>query len=149
MTILYAIRCANGHDFEAADPGPGTYGDFVMYGDSLAEGPAYLEALQDPVFAEVRTLLRQLPGVAAKSDTEQADLVQAIFGVACDPAPNGSTYRIGFPPCPSCGTRKFKTWSFARKYDGALLPVTHRAWSSASRDQKLALLRAAQAQVVP
>lgn len=149
MTILYAIRCANGHEFEAADPGPGTYGDFVMYGDNIAAGPAYLVAIDDPVFAEVRKLLLELPGVAAMSDMERADLVQAIFGVACDPAPNRSSYRIGFPPCPSCGTRHFKTWAFARKYEGPLLSITHKTWNSASRDQKLAWLHAAQAQLTP
>jgi hypothetical protein len=123
--------------------GPGSYGEFIMYGDRIDMGPAFLNAREDPVYDEVTQLLLQLPDVRTKSELARADLLQAVFGVACDPAPNGSRYKIGFPPCPACGTHALDTWSFAAAYIGPLLPITHGAWTAATRAEKLGWLRAA------
>lgn len=86
-----------------------------MYGDDVSAGPAPLDALDNPAFAEVASILRHLPELDALDDNKRAGLLHEIFGVACDPAPNGSRWRIGFPPCPACGTRKVATWSAASR----------------------------------
>lgn len=149
MTVTFKVTCANRHQFEAVGTGAGSYGEFVMYGAAIKAGPAYLFALEDPVYREVSALIDELPETRGRSELQRADLLQEVFGVACDPAPDGSRYKIGFPPCPTCGTHKLDTWSVLDAYNGPVLPVTHQAWNAASKAQKTAWLKDALARTYP
>jgi hypothetical protein len=140
---LYQVVCSNGHTFQAANAPAAAYGELVMYGKQLALGPALLSAIGDPVFDEVSALVDAQPELRSQSERERSDRFQEIFGIACDPAPDGSQFQIGFPACPSCGTRKHRTWSPVGSYSGPVLPITHVAWKALSDAQKVARLRAA------
>ncbi|MET0391282.1 MAG: hypothetical protein ABW321_35240 [Polyangiales bacterium] len=140
--VTYRVVCARDHAFDAATPPRGSYGEFVMYGEH-SPAPALLSAVEDPVYREVSALLREIPEVRGKSDIERCRLLKAVFGVACDPAPDGSRFRIGLPPCPTCGTRSTKSSVPMTAYAGDVLHITHAAWSSATKAQKLVRLKSA------
>jgi hypothetical protein len=140
--LKYKVVCSREHEFEAVTAARGSYGDFVMYGEHASE-PALLSGFDDPVYREVSALLRELPEVRKKTDLERCRLLKGVFGVACDPAPDGTRFRIGFPPCPKCGTRSTKSSAPVNTYSGGVLYVTHTAWSGATKAQKLAWLNTA------
>jgi len=132
--------CANGHLFEGADVSGG-YGEFVMRGES-SPTPCFLDALEDAIYTEVENLLREL-GIFENLDrSEEAAVLQEFFGLACDPAPDGTVLKIGRnPPCPFCGTHEMASWKPAGPYSGDQLPVTHQVWSQLSTEQKRDLFR--------
>lgn len=141
--VTFRFVCAEGHAFEAPDVS-GEYGEFVMRGERSPE-PAYLQAAGDAAYSEVREILRELGAFRGLSDSRQAGLLQAVFGVACDPAPDGTRFEIGRrAPCPVCGTRKMKSWQPVGPYTGVSHPVTHERWQRLSRtDKKAAVAEAA------
>lgn len=140
--VIFKIKCSHGHEFEAVGPSKGEYGDFVMYGEHGDE-PTLLNGLDDPAYEEVTVLVRRLPESQGRSTQEIAETIQSIFGVACDPAPDGTRLKVGFRPCPNCGTRKLESWSPVGAYTGDLLQLTHGAWDAATEAQKLAWLSTA------
>lgn len=141
--VTFKILCSQGHEFQAVGPSKGEYGDFVMYGEHGDE-PTLLSALDDAAYEEVAELLRAhfFPN-DGEAGRQLADAIQRIFGVACDPAPDGTRLKIGFRPCPSCGTRKLTSWSPTAPYTGDVLQLTHDAWDAATAAQKLAWLTTA------
>jgi hypothetical protein len=137
--ITFRYVCVRGHSFEAADAS-GEYGEFVMRGEHSPE-PALLRALEDPVYLEVDALLQRSGAMRGKTDLQQADLLQAVFGVACDPAPDGTHFKIGRKaPCPVCATHEMQSWEPAGPYAGPVLPVTHKIWNALTEAEKLATL---------
>jgi hypothetical protein len=139
---LFKYVCARGHTFEAADAS-GEYGEFVMRGERSAE-PALLRALEDSAYREVDALLQQSGALRGKSDLEQAELLQAVFGVACDPAPDGTRPKLNRQaPCPVCGTRQMASWEPSGPYTGSSFAITHAAWDALTKAQKLVQLEAA------
>jgi hypothetical protein len=143
MTLsTFSYVCANGHPFEAPDSS-GEYGEFVVRGEISAE-PGVLPALDDPVYLEVDDLLRQMGAYRGRSEVEQADLLQEVFGVACDAAPDGTRIRIGRKaPCPVCGTREMASWEPTGPYPGSTFDVTHRQWQHLTAREKKTLLEEA------
>jgi hypothetical protein len=143
MTLaLFKFVCANGHEFEAPDAS-GEYGEFVVRGEVSPE-PGMLQALDDPIYSEVDDLLRELGAFDGKTENEQPDLLQSVFGVACDHAPDGTSVQIGRKaPCPVCGTRKMASWEPIGAYMGSVFNVTHVHWQTLGRAQKKALIATA------
>jgi hypothetical protein len=57
----------------------------------------------------------------------------------CDRTPTGEMLIIGIKPkCPSCGSRKMKSWIQVTPTEAWPLPeVEHKCWDNKSADQKL------------
>src|SRR5688572_12013832 len=128
--VVFKFICAKcGQEFEAPETA-GAYGEFVMRGEFALE-PALLLAPEDPVYMEVDGILAAMGAYRNKSEAQIADLLQEMFGVACDPAPDGTLLRIGRrSPCPTCGSRNMASWEPThppRAYAGAVVAVTHQA----------------------
>lgn len=137
--ILYKFTCRNGHEFEAAESS-GDYGVFVGRGTESQE-PCVVQALSDPVYAEVDWMLRSIGAYDGRSENEQIDLLQSVFGVACDPAPDGTVLVLSRKPsCPSCGTREMASWEPTRLYSGPTHQVTHQQWEQRTTSEKKELL---------
>ncbi len=129
--------CTRGHVFEAPDV-TGDYGEFVLRGEE-SPVPARLQAVGNAPYTEVRKILRDLGAFRGKTDHQQANLLQAIFGIACDPAPDGTRLTLGRrAPCPVCGTRKMASWEVVGPYNGPSLPITHEKWNALSETEKTA-----------
>ena len=64
---------------------------------SVSRGiPRYLNAIEDPVYTEVEALLTSFCGPPISDDLRRAEILQAVFGVACDrttTAPNSASER--------------------------------------------------------
>ncbi len=136
---VFKFVCANGHAFEAPDAS-GEYGEFVMRSEK-SSAPALLEAVGNAAYAEVDGMLRQLGAYRGRTEFQQADSLQAVFGIACDPAPDGTRLRIGRRPlCSVCGTREMASWEPVRPYEGPYIRVTHEQWEALSEPEKRTLL---------
>ena len=93
---LHRYVCANdGHEIFAPTCGAGgwAYGQLTM---RSAEGDfnLHLDAPASSVFEEVSHLI----GASVQREDADAGLTQRAFGLACDPAPNGSYYHLELPP---------------------------------------------------
>lgn len=142
--VLFNYVCANcGHDFQAPDTAGG-YGEFVLRSE-ISDVPAYVAAFEDSVFGEVSELLRSIQAYRGLDDSTAADLFQRVFGAACDPAPDGTTWDLTrFPACPACGSREMRSWDAAGcRYNGPELAISHDGWNALDRAGKEDLLRAA------
>lgn len=107
MRLLYARyscrECRNA--FRAPDL-LGGYAEFVLRSE-LSDELAYLDANSDEVFDELDGILDGFAELSGQDDLERSGIVQSLFGVTCDPAPDGSLFAIDRrPPCPRCGSRK-------------------------------------------
>jgi hypothetical protein len=107
--------------------------------------PALLDANADPAYAEVDHLLGKIGAYQHRSELQQADLLQAVFGVACDQADDGTPLKIGrHAPCPVCGVNTMKDWEPAgRVYTGSVQRVRHETWNQLTLQQKQARLHKA------
>lgn len=122
----------------------GGYGELMMR-SAQDRAPAFLDALDDPVYDEVDHLLDAIGAYDGKTPQQRGEILQNIFGAACDLGSDGSELRIGLmPKCPTCSSDQMASWSIAKplqSYDGPLDSVTHSAWQLLSRDEKIRLLR--------
>src|SRR5690606_961112 len=100
---IYKYRCADGqHDYKAAGMPSGAYGEFLMRSEGR-RAEAYLNAIQDPVYEEVDQIIKTHPRLKGKDAFQLANILRAIFGVACDSDVDGTLFRIGLRPrCPVC-----------------------------------------------
>jgi hypothetical protein len=136
---IFKFVCENGHTFES--PSTVEYGAFVLRGETSNE-PFLLSAIEDPAYSEVDQILRKLGAYVGKADFEQADILQRIFGIACDPAFDGSRLTVGRKaPCPTCGTRRMYSWEPVGAVSTTALTVTHRHWNSLDSSQREELVR--------
>ena len=144
--VLYMFTCSNGHTFEAPDSS-GDYGEFIVRGANSPE-PGVLRAVADPTYLEVDGLLHKIGAYNGKTENEQAEILQTVFGVACDPAPDGTNVYLGRrAPCPVCGATRMASWEPSRPYSGPVFEVTHDAWRQRTPSQKEVLLRQAVASI--
>ena len=109
--ILYSFQCAGCSTVFLAPGVSGDYGEFVMRSLRTRQ-PAYLNAIHDSVYSEVDELLEELGAYQGKKLLQRAEILQGIFGLACDSARDGSELRIGIMPrCPACSSDKMASWS--------------------------------------
>lgn len=144
----YLFKCdSNGHEFEALDLAEGAYGEFLLR-DASGKSVRCLNALVDPTYDEVGSIIDRLPLTSSLSARKKAQALQAIFGeVACDPDLNGNTFRIGQQPsCPVCGTTKMQAWDATQPavYANAVVePVTHVLWHAMDASHRREAVRSA------
>ena len=121
------------HRFLAPNLPLNSYGEFLLR-DPTGTSLAYLGALDDRVFAEVRSLLdAHLPEHIGKR--QKAVLLHECYGeVACDLDTRGRSFAIGqFAKCPICLSPKMKSWNEAEPAEFVEVdvpPVTYSFWNS-------------------
>jgi hypothetical protein len=120
------------------------YGVFLLR--SEAEGrEAYLAAVSDDAFAEVGRLVDASPRASGLSAQRCAELTQAVFSVAFDPAADGYVIS-GKSRCPFCGSPdvKFVQATEPPQFVDIDLPtVTHRRWAALPVDERQRLVETA------
>lgn len=121
----------------------GGYGVFLLR--SEAEGrEAYVEALADDTFGEVGRLVDVSPRASGLSEWRRAELTQAVFSVASDPAADGTPYVLSRNPrCPFCGSHDVEFVQATEPpqfVEAELPPVTHRRWSTLPTDERRRLV---------
>lgn len=137
MTIvLYKFKCGGcGTSFDA--PVAEGYAEFTLRSEG-ADTPAFLDALEDPVYREADMMLSDLGVYRGKAEVERVELLQNAFAATCDRDSDGSEFRIGLlPKCPCCGRRIATSWeSTGEVFTGVIGRVTHTAWSSATAGER-------------
>ena len=147
---LFEVVCACcEHTFKAPDIVPNAYGQFLLRSGSPGE-TRYLNALQDPVYAEVETLMLVDARVAALASVRRAKLLKEIFGpAACDRDASGLPLRIGVNErCPACGSQQRRSWDVSAPLEFVEVDVpvvSHAEWTRLSVDQKSERVREATA----
>lgn len=123
------------------------YGEFVLI--SEAGELAFMRAYDDLVFNEFRKLIRENKLVSELDDLSRSDLLHNIFGIACDPAPDGSLYQISRKPmCPNCNTSEYSccwgpTHEFVELSDLNIPIISHNHWNKLTNQQKKDLIEEA------
>lgn len=140
----YNYTCANcGHRFKVLKMCFFPYGEFLLR--SKSNELSYLNAIEDSVYEEVDSLLEKIPGYKRKSDDERAEILQSVFGAACDSDVNGNSFSINAEPlCPSCGENEIQNWeaTMPPEYEEReVFHVTHKKWSSLSEIEQMDLLK--------
>ena len=136
MTMaLFRFRCCNGHFFDAPDVEG--YGEFVARGER-SNVPGWLQAMKDPVYLETKVLLEQLGAFGGLDERRQSRLLRSVFGITCDPAPDGSRPMVGRrQACPKCGTQQMSSWEPIAVYHGDFFVCTHSEWNGLSPSDKI------------
>ncbi len=136
----YYYRCKNcDSKFKALDIHEGAYAEFILRngkGDQLR----HLNAIDDSSYDEVAQILECCEHVSTLSENQQSDLLQHIFGVACDPANDGSEFQIdNKPKCPSCdsvNTILCGPTNPVETEEIDILPVEHTIWNQITTLEK-------------
>lgn len=137
---LFTYHCgACGRWFQAPEVGELAYGEFLLR--SPSGEMRCLNANLDDVFTEVEALLANDPQVRSLDAFRRADILNDVFGVACDPDSQGNEFRIGArQPCSHCGEHEIAEWESVEPpayVDVNVPPVTHFRWQKLSQDEKL------------
>jgi DNA-directed RNA polymerase subunit RPC12/RpoP len=141
-TVTYTFQCANcSRQFNAHEVSDFAYGQFVLRAEK-SDYEAFLDAPNDPAFLESYAILEAHQVAAEMSAEQKGELQQRIFGVVCDPTPDGQQLEIGLPPkCPSCGSRKMANWQQVIPVQAWTLPlVSHERWTAMTERQKVELV---------
>jgi hypothetical protein len=122
-----------------------SYGEFLMR--SIGGSFVYLDAISDPVFAELEELIREVCTSKKLNESQYSDLIQSLFGLTCDLDPEDNEYSImNRPICPNCGFNEPSCWDEVYPYefvDMNVPVVTHNHWEKLTKLEKLNLLRKA------
>lgn len=142
--LIYRYQCGSCQCwFEHYEMTPVVYGEFLMRSETR-RAERYLNGLTDPVYEEVARLLRLETSVGSRSEMEQSDLLQTIFGVACDPDVDGGLFQMNLlPRCPDCGSEEIIHYVAAeppRIVDLEIPHVTHHRWNALNQAEKLLVL---------
>jgi hypothetical protein len=136
---LFKYRCKHCHStFKAPTILSSAYGEFLLRSEGRRT-EAYLNAITDPVYREVDALVKAHSKVARMRSSEAADVLQKIFGVACDPDSDGTEFRIDrLPRCSSCGGEPdyWEATESPEIVENELRPVTHERWNRMSAQEK-------------
>jgi hypothetical protein len=143
--LTYQYTCDNcGNQFNAPGVAELSYGMFVMRSDK-SDYAVLLSAISDSAFSETMEMVQEYPDIIKLNDREKSKIVQKVFGLICDQAPDGGKLIIGIhPKCPSCGSRKMKSWKQIHPAQIWPLPsVEHKKWDTKSDSEKLAAIDSA------
>jgi hypothetical protein len=103
-----------------------------------------MNGLSDSVYAEVDQLLKCLIKAKQLSDSEQTEILQSFFGAACDPASDGTPYRMFLnPQCPQCRASTIEDWKILeppRFIEKEIPHVTHSKWNALNNEDKIQIL---------
>lgn len=141
---LVKYRCANCDvEFKAPALPPGAYGEFLLRSERRG-ALAYVEATSDPVYEEVDRIVKAHPRLLQKNPTAAASILWAVFGIACDPDVDGSSFVVNrMPTCPVCNVDRPSYWEFTEPpeiVDVNVVPVTHARWERLTADERLRLI---------
>lgn len=133
------FTCVNGHVFEAPELAPEVYGFLLLR--SANNFMAFLNAIEDPTFDEVRSLIKTSSHRRHLRGIDRSGILHRIFGeLACDTDPKGSVFVIDMPPtCHACGSQEIAAWDFKDPPEIADIDVphvTHEYWNSLTPEQK-------------
>jgi hypothetical protein len=138
IIVAYTFECADCRPRFAAPESEG-YGSFILRSSGRGTAVA-MDGLKDVVYREVDDLLRVTGAYGNGTDIQRAELLQAVFGVACDKDEDGTEFRIGsMPRCPKCGSRRMASWEptrFPYDYRDSVPLVTHNDWTNLSIHQR-------------
>jgi hypothetical protein len=130
--------CVNGHNFVTHQ-----FPDF-QYGEGLIRTSdprdlAFVQAVDDPIFEEIASIVKDLVTAAGKKNW-YANCFDQVFGIACDPAPSGQRYSLTEKVhCSVCGSTELISYGPGEppQVDTIELPhVTYAAWQQLSHDEK-------------
>ena len=143
---VYRYKCgACGDWFEAPEIGELAYGEFLLR--SHAGEVRYLNANLDKVFTEVDDLLGSDPRLCSFDQFQRADVLNEVFGVACDPDSTGGLFRVAAKPlCPKCNQCNISEWESTEPpcyVDVDVIEVAHSRWESLSEGEKQNRIREA------
>lgn len=136
---LFKYRCKRCRSvFKAPTIMSSAYGEFLLRSEGKRT-EAYLNAVADPVYREVDALIKAHPKVAKMRSSEAADVLQKIFGVACDPDLDDTEFQIDrLPRCSACGGEP-DYWEATEPpeiVEKELAPVTHERWSRMNAQER-------------
>lgn len=143
ILVMYKYTCKNcGNVFKAPELPGQHYGEFLLRTDQGEV--AYLMAITSKPFNDFSMMLDEDPRLRNYSAGERGTILRAIFGAACDPAPDGNQYAIGrFPPCPKCHSDKMASWIDVYPYEvvhNDVPPITTNKWDGSTIDEKRLLV---------
>lgn len=129
-------RCkACGARFLTLFLGDMSYGQFLVR--SKSGQVRYLDGINDPVFDEVREILKAAGAMSSSTTPEEADYFHEVFGRTVDRDENGEEFSTKRPrSCPRCHSTDLVT--LADSIGGMIdVPVvTHEHWNSLSESEK-------------
>ncbi|MES2217366.1 MAG: hypothetical protein V4501_03035 [Pseudomonadota bacterium] len=136
---LYVYSCGNcGNKFKSPELPGHPYGRFLMR--SASGEIAYLAAFEDKVFLEFREMSYKNKVFLKIHELSKSDVLQGIFGKACDPATDNTDFQIGRSPvCPECNTNNKLSWHETNPpelIEMNIKNVTHNLWATLSRNEK-------------
>lgn len=137
---LFRYTCLPyGHRFMAPELPAADYGTLLMRGESTRE-ERLLKALEDPVYSEVDELLADRTMAGSMKPLARSRVLQAVFGVACDPDAGGGRFQIGLRPCcPVCGSCEMADWEATEPpefVEKSAPDVTHHEWQALSAAER-------------
>lgn len=140
---LYIYQCAHcGNKFKVPELLGEPYGEFIL---RSANGEMrYLFAIESKEFLEVGNIVDELLSDNTISELGKAQVLHQIFGIACDPAPDKSEFKIcGDPVCPSCQSNNMYSWepAFSSEVDDE--NVYQFPWNKFDYSKKKILIREA------
>ena len=136
---IFEYTCGQcGKVYRAAQP-TGTYGTLV-FRDESGEFAAAVDALTNPLFAQVSAAVdRQVTGMTV-SDHRRGKVVQQVVGHISDPAPSGSNYDPDAKPaCKHCRASTPISWRAIEADEIVVLDIPmleHRNWDALSEPAK-------------
>ena len=136
---IFRYKCgACGEWFEAPEISELAYGEFLLRSESGET--RYLNANLDKVFLEVDALLETDPRLSSFDQFQRADVLNEVFGIACDPDSAGGVFRLGAkaqcPKCRHCNITEWESSEPPRFVELDVIPVTHLQWETLSDDGK-------------
>jgi len=136
----YSFVCVNNHTF--LSPLILKYGEFVLRSNGQGT-PRYMFAINDEVYDEVDKMLASLQDLKQKNGQGKSEILQKIFGIACDLDVDGSEFQIGSQPkCPECGSRKMYSCDLpSEPSTEEIQEITHDSWQKLTPTAKLERLR--------
>lgn len=143
---VYRYKCGScGEWYEGLELGDFAYGEFLMR--SSSGEIRFLEAINDPVFQEVSEILEKTPRLSACDESRRAEVLHAVFGVACDPDSKGILFHVGASPhCTSCGQLDVSEWEGTdppRFVEVDVTNASHEHWATLSDIEKESLVQEA------
>jgi hypothetical protein len=112
-----------------------SYGKFLLF--SKSGKVRFLDAINDPVFDEVREMLKAAGAISSSTTPAEADYLHEVFGKTVDRDESGEDFTMARPrSCPRCHSTDLVTLadSFAGRIDVPV--VTHEHWNSLSESEK-------------
>lgn len=138
----YTFTCTGcDRKFEAPGMSDFCYG-YLLLRSEESEYTALLSIFEDPLFSECEPMVLSHHMVKSLGKSQQADVVFKIYGLICDPTPDGHPLNVDvLPKCSSCNSSKNLSWRPSEPGRSWPLPsVTCEKWNALSQGEKVGLI---------